>query len=410
MPLIFFGKSRRSRSYLAVFLSACIAVILTSMVSISALGDTSATITVSGNQSGISTTYMGADSGEAFNIDKLNDLNFNSFHVYIGAGAAEPYNFDGDYGSLTPDKIKANPNALNWSAWDNKLSWLDQFFKPLSQYNYRVLTVVQHQQDGFMPTVLSSDADFNEFWKLVFAIVYEANVRHSYRIDDWAVANEPDINGMTKEQLYRMFQVVHDAIDHIYKTYLPGRKYHIWGPSISWKRDWVSDSLANAKSWFDGVDFHDYSVESLIDPSSSGMTPDLRSRMNANGVGDWPLWVSEWNDGLQPTSSIANAIKVTKGIIAMSQPGPQHIDGWQYFQIGDNDGLGLLDKSGNPRLRYYAMRIATRALVGGKPVFEAKSSNSDINAIATKDGNGTLRFSKPKSFSQRAIANQSYVV
>jgi hypothetical protein len=51
---------------------------------------------------------------------------------------------------------------------------------------------------------------------------------------------------------------------------------------------------------------------------------------------------------------------------------------------------GLVDRDGNRRSSYYAMRLANRALVGCRPTYQATTSDTRLLAIATTDETGAV--------------------
>jgi hypothetical protein len=80
----------------------------------------SATITVSGTPWGVSTCYIGATEGNVrFNVADLQDAGLNTYRIYGGMSRWERQDDDGVYGSPSIDAIKANPNLVNWTWWDN---------------------------------------------------------------------------------------------------------------------------------------------------------------------------------------------------------------------------------------------------------------------------------------------------
>jgi len=71
----------------------------------------------------------------------------------------------------------------------------------------------------------------------------------------------------------------------------------------------------------------------------------------------------------------------------ISHPGDEYVYGTHYYVLHQwEPGSGLVDTNEKPRNVYYALRLAVRALKGGKPTFQTVASTSDINAITTKDG------------------------
>src|ERR1044071_477179 len=83
----------------------------------------SATITVSGTPWGVSTCYIGATEGNVrFNIADLQDAGMNTYRIYGGMSRWEAQDDDGVFGSPSIAEIKANPNVINWTWWDNVMT------------------------------------------------------------------------------------------------------------------------------------------------------------------------------------------------------------------------------------------------------------------------------------------------
>jgi hypothetical protein len=52
--------------------------------------------------------------------------------------------------------------------------------------------------------------------------------------------------------------------------------------------------------------------------------------------------------------------------------------------------VGLVSAEGEPRGGYYALRLAIRALQGGRPTFRTTASATDLVTITTRDPDGTV--------------------
>jgi hypothetical protein len=85
-------------------------------------------------------------------------------------------------------------------------------------------------------------------------------------------------------------------------------------------------------------------------------------------------------------------------LIRGSRSGNDYINGSHVFTFYDWDGFhggfqnfeGLVDRDGNRRSSYYAMRLANRALVGCRPTYQATTSDTRLLAIATTDETGAV--------------------
>ncbi len=233
------------------------------------IADSTATITVSSAQWGQSTYYIGAGDGfvpdQKASFAEIKDLGLNTMRVSGQASNWEPVDDSPVYGKPSIDQIKADPNSIKWSVWDAHLAsnWIggmsgSEYFKTLKDMGIRSVIKFTLDHDGagtFMANPPITDADKNEWWKYVFAIAYWLNVRNDYQVNDYEVFNEPDAiprfwHG-TKDQFFDFMRLTHDAIDYVYKKYLPGRTYHVLAPTPTWTNDWISDALAKVPDTFD---------------------------------------------------------------------------------------------------------------------------------------------------------------
>jgi hypothetical protein len=197
-----------------------------------------------------------------------------------------------------------------------------------------------------------------------------------------------------------------DAIDFVYRTYLPGRIYHVLAPVTTGGSDWPLAALQQIPDAFDSVDIHNYSSD------ITGYTRQVHGWMNATGHPDYPVWLSEWATYRGGYDSASKGVGlVINNLIRGSRPGDDHIYGSHLFTFYDWDGFaggfqnfeGLVDRDGNRLSSYYAMRLANRALVGCRPTYQATASNTSLLAIATTDGAGAVRVLVTNS-SQRSVS------
>ena len=389
---------------------------------LTAYAASSATVTVSGTQWGISSCYLGATEGNVrFNVSDLTDVGYNTYRVYGGMQRWEGQDDDGVYGSPTVAQIKADPNAVNWAWWDNVMTnpqdgsdyWWSGTPGTVWQGNAR--TIFQGLKDANIKPVLTlrnvdnndnpawaqqlnppnSTDDWNEWWEHVFATVYWLNVRNDYRVDDFEVHNEPNNGGQgwggTITDYYAFVQNTQDAIKYVYDTCLPGRTYRVYSPATTGGSSWPRDVMINAGQYFDTVDIHNYSGD------ITGYTQDVHGWMNQYGKATAELWLSEWATYRGGYNGASLAVKtVVNNMIRGSRPGNDHIDGSHLFTFYDWDGFnggfqnfeGLVDINGNRRATFYAARLANRALVGCRPTFQSTPSTSNLMAITTRDTSG----------------------
>ena len=109
-----------------------------------------------------------------------------------------------------------------------------------------------------------SSEDWNEWWEHVFATVYWLNVRNYYGVNDFQVGNEPNNSGQgwggTIADYDAFIQFTYDAIRYVYRTYLPGRTFHVYAP-VAGGRDWPREVMMRAGASFDAVDVHNYNAD-----------------------------------------------------------------------------------------------------------------------------------------------------
>lgn len=376
------------------------------------------TITVNGTPWGHSTCFIGAVEGSSrFQISDLKDLGINSYHIYGGMPRWEAQNDSSSYGTPTIDQIKANPNIINWAAWDTAMTnppdgsdywWThDQprwhgnartIFEDLQAAGIHPILTLRNRDDkhnpSWSPNPPKTQADWNEWWEHVFATVYWLNVRNNYHVDDFEMHNEPNLLSQgwagTQDQYVTLLQYTHDAIDFVYKTYLPGRTYHIYAPATNTGSDWPYVMLQKAPDLFDRLDIHNYSQD------MSTYVRQAHRWLNALGRPNDPVWISEWGsyhtDNKYETPSMG--ITLINNLIRGSQPGEDYVYGSNIFSLYDygHTPFGLISTNGTKRIDYYAMRMAIRALQGCRPTYRSTVNNPNLFAIATKDAQGTTYF------------------
>src|SRR5258705_7938812 len=166
---------------------------------------TSDTITVTGSPWGVSTCYIGATEGNVrFDVADLQAAGINTYRIYGGMSRWEAQDDDGVFGSPTIAEIKANPNAINWTWWDNEMTTppdnSDYWWSgtPGTTWQGNARTIFQSLKDAGIRPVLTirnvdnndkpvwaaqlnppnTTAGWNEWWEHVFATFYWLNVRN----------------------------------------------------------------------------------------------------------------------------------------------------------------------------------------------------------------------------------------
>ena len=406
-----------TQSVVHVVRSLLVALLTLSLLVTNAFAGTG-TLTVSGTQLGVTSQYLGANEGSSqFNINDLVDLGINSYRMYGGMSRWEPTNDSSTYGSPTIAQIEANPGVINWAFWDNIMtnppggsdySWSASTGIPpvsaatiigqLNAHNITPIIVLRNRDNNgnpsWSPNPPVTAADWNEWWEHVFATVYWFNVRNSYVVDNWEVHNEPNNSGQgwggTEAQYMTFIQYTADAIHWVYSHYLPGRTPHIYAPVTSNCCAWALSAMqTEGPSVFDSLDFHDYQ-------SNPSEIATLRADMNSNGYSGAPAWVTEMGSYHQNTY---NGVPASNNIIAWwmqaSQPGNNYVTGIDLFSLYDwgsgyTSGAihGSYPSPESYQPGYYAMRIAARALVGGRATYQVTSSVRNVGSIVTKDSSG----------------------
>lgn len=371
-------------------------------------------ISSSGTPRGISTHYIGAVEGSAdFNLDDLKDLGINTYRIYGGMSRWEAQDDDGRYGWPSIAQIKATPDIINWNWWDEVMTnppngsdywwsgspgtvWQGNartIFSTLKQAGIRPVLTIRNVDDKWNPSWAlqlnppRTEDDWNEWWEHVFATVYWLNVRNDYQVDDFEIHNEPDNRdqgwGGTQADYFELVKVAKDAIDYVYKTYLPDRTYHIHAPVTVGGSRWPLDALQQIPTDFDSINIHDYASD------ISDYTQRVHEWMNDNDHSNSPLWLGEWGTYETGYDDISFALNLMKNMIRGSQPGKNYIYGSHLFSLydwGTEGGFkGLIGANGERQVSYYALRMGIRALQGGRPTFVTTTSHEDLMTIATQD-------------------------
>ncbi|MBV9385189.1 MAG: hypothetical protein JOZ78_02050 [Chroococcidiopsidaceae cyanobacterium CP_BM_ER_R8_30] len=342
------------------------------------------TIKVYGTPWGISTRYIGAVEGNRnFDIADLQDLGINTYRIYGGMSRWEAKDDDGVYGWPSIAAIKANPNIINWAWWDNVMTnppkgsdywWSESsgtvwhgnartIFSKLKQANIRPVLTIRNVDNFSHPTWAlklnppRTEADWNEWWEHVFATVYWLNVRNDYRVDDFEIHNEPDNReqgwGGTQAEYFELVKVAKDAVDYVYRKYLPGRAYHVHAPVTTSGSLWPLDALQQIPVYFNFINIHDYASDISV------YTQQIHSWMNLTGHANFPLWLGEWGTYQNGYDDLPFAINLIKNLIRGSQPGNNYIYGSHIFSLYDwgnqEQYRGLIGAKGKRRISYYAL-------------------------------------------------------
>lgn len=380
---------------------------------------TSATVTVDGTQWGVSTCYIGAVEGTSrFAIEDIRDLGISTYRLYGGMPRWETQDDDGIYGFPSIDQIKADPNIINWAAWDkvmtNPPNGSDYSWDPnlprwqgnaktllgqLQKDNIRTVITLRNRDDQknpqWAPNPPQTMADWNEWWEHVFALTYWLNVRNHYQVNDFEIHNEPNIKEQgwagSESDYFTFAQYTHDAIDYVYKTYLPGQIYHIYGPatsavSIGNGINMPHDMLKQTPNTFNGISTHIY------DKNVSPYVEKLHTWLHETGHDDYPIWLTEWGSYFKEYNSVPFSTTLLTNLIRESSPGKDYVYGSHIFSLYDYDKqfTGLIDYKGQHRPAYYAIRMGIRALQGCRPTYKSVVDRKSLHAITTVDKDHNL--------------------
>lgn len=382
-----------------------------------------ATIKVYGDQWGVSTRYIGADRGITnFNIADFTDLGINTYRFYSGMGPWEYEDDDGVFGAPTIDQIKADPGVINWAWWDEVFTnppegsafwevtepgvgWQGnsrKIFGDLKAAGVKPVVSLRVQNAQIKPDWAArlnppnTPEGRNEWWEHVFAVVYWMNVRNDYRVDDWEIGNEPNHPGQgwehvaTEDDYWEFVKLTKDAIDHVYQKYLPGRSYRAFAPvsagtsvnAAGERFGWIKDALEKVPEYFDCVDFHDFED----DPTEQ--IREVHQIMTAAGYPDRPLWVTEWGPvyrGADSYLKVPYGILMINNLIRMSRPGDDYVYGNHIVNLYDAPTRPyLIGPDGTRRVTYFGLRMAIRALQGGRPTHQSVASSPDLLAMTTE--------------------------
>jgi hypothetical protein len=118
--------------------------------------------------------------------------------------------------------------------------------------------------------------------------------------------------------------------------------------------------------------------------------------MNANGYTVAPAWITEMGSYKQNHYDGEGAANNVSGWwIQASEPGNNYVTGIDLFSLYDwgagyTSGAihGSYPSAETYTPGYYAMRIASRALAGGRPEYPVTSSISNVVSVVTKESAG----------------------
>ncbi|MHC4788099.1 MAG: glycosyl hydrolase [Planctomycetota bacterium] len=303
---------------------------------------TDAAIEVSAEQWGVSTRYIGANEGDVrFCIEDLTDCGINTYRIYGDMSRFEPADDDGVYGSPSIEEIKADPNVIPWERWDEVMDApkgyaytnrdvevsIREQFEGLKGAGIRTVIALRnrdtHLEPTWSPAVPRTGEDWNEWWAYCFAMAYWLNVRNDYGVDDFEVLNEPDIpRGQgwtgTQEEYFEMVRRTKDAVDYVYRTYLPARTYRIHAPVTAGGR-WTPATLEAVGEELDCLNVHSY------DRNLENFIRGMHYYLDETGYPDYPLWISEWATYRLSYDNLHLGLSMVANLIRGSRPGNDYV-------------------------------------------------------------------------------------
>jgi len=371
---------------LGVVVVALLVCLAATMVSAASL-----TITVTVVSDGITEKSIGATEGcSRFDIADITGANISNYRIWAGTSRLEPEDDDGVYGSPTIAEIKANPNVINWSAWDTQFHRQDTYFWstycPVSAQVSLYDMLVALKANGVAPVITvrnvdnhdnpawaqamnppDSPEDWNEWWEHVFATVYWVNVLNNLEVHDWQVHNEPDNSsqgwGGTLADYITFTQYTADAIQYVYDTYLPGKSFRLYAPVSTHANEWITESLIQNDDIIDVIDWHRYGP-----PYDEAVTiNDWIDQYDSDGVHE-DLYCSEWGSYRGGYESHGNAMNYAMYLADHSKDTAGYVARSAIFPMYDwsSSMTGLVFADGSKTATYWAFRLMARGLDGGK--------------------------------------------
>lgn len=380
-----------------------------------------ASLTLSTTVLGKTTTYIGATEAGGFWIEDLQDLGINTYRLWTKMDELEWWDDDDAWatpayacthiGTPTTATIKLDQasgftNTIPWGWWDERLDEV-QAWRYGVQTRHTIITALV--ESGITPVVVLRahddagrpnycDGDWaprppvtetfrSEWWEHCFALAYWLNVRHDYGVTHFEVLNEPEWNCQgwcnpsscgwgytfcgTQPDYVQLVLDAHDAIS--YANSLAGLPAYIHAPVVAnYNSPYVAYTLDNADAAVQVVDYH-YYEDNL--PGSIAFVSSTIQAHNPDGTLE-PMWVSEWGALWRSYDTLAEAMRTADQLFTMSEAG---VEGATVFNMYDWDtspggNYGLVDlqddgAGGATRVYsegYYAYRLLSRGLVGGK--------------------------------------------
>jgi hypothetical protein len=382
------------------------------------LQPTAAGITVYNTILGQTTKYVGATEAGVFRIEDLTDLGINTYRMWTKMAELEWWD-DDDARAATPwmctqigtpsiaaikaDQASGFANTIPWDWWEEQFTgtyytWSghsrEQVIQQCVNNGITPVLVLRNRDDANQPNNCGGNwapdspidqGDLDEWWEHCFAIAYWLNVLHNYGLTRFEVLNEPDLSSQgwhgTQAEYVQLVQTAYDAIK--FANDMVGLETVLHAPVVSNAGSgYIAYALDNADDEIAVVDYHTYAN----DPTASIAT--VRSTIaahNPDGATE-PIWLSEWGTYTSSYDTLSRAMLTAQQLMTFSE---QQVEGVTIFGMyAWGPFSGLLDTSWNKTETYYAFRLMTRGLKGGKDRLQFTASNlgSDTRVMVTKGG------------------------
>jgi hypothetical protein len=364
-------------------------LILVCVSLISILGNAAAVnLTVSSTVMGKTPEYLGTVEGGFWNVADLVDCGMKSVRLYCDMTRIEPTDDDGAYGTPTIAQVKANPNIIPWTLWDQRMNdaslWgtgvsLAQIFADCAANGIQPLICIRtwdiNHQPAWAPLPPFDDTNpnaKNELWEFCFALAYWCNVRHNYGFFEWQSYNEPDRASQgwtgTEAQYAEFCKVLDDAVH--YANGLASPVVPVWnhvGNSPGWGP--LDAVLLNADPQSDVVDYHYYRSSQTSQAQNAYGRIGVAGQ-NSDGIVE-PLWNSEWGTYQGSYGSVSMGMSVADDLYEFAcfdAAVPDHCRGTSIFVMWDWGTAydGLVNAGGSRNSTYWAHRLMNRAVNGYK--------------------------------------------
>jgi hypothetical protein len=192
-------------------------------------------------------------------------------------------------------------------------------------------------------------------------------------------------------QEYILFtQQTYDAINYVYTTYLPGQSFRIYAPVSTHANEWITESIIQNDAIVDVIDWHRYGPPADEATTLHGWIDQYGS----DGVHE-ELYLSEWGSYRGEYTSVGSCLNYAK-YLADHNLSTAYVASSAIFPFYDwtTRMIGLVAPDGTRRECFWAFRLMTRGLQGGKQQYAITHNipaNISLTSVAAIDQmTGTL--------------------